>query len=48
MMVVVLLFSEAFLLIDCVDVADVRQIFYSVNSLSDLFKNFAADIILKY
>jgi hypothetical protein len=35
-------------LIDCVDVADVRQTFYNANSLSNLFTNVAGDTILKY
>jgi hypothetical protein len=34
-------------LIDCVDVADVRQTFYNVNSLSNLFTNVAGDTILQ-
>ena len=32
--------------IDCVDVIDVRQPFYIVHTLSDLFTNVADDIIL--
>jgi hypothetical protein len=35
-------------LIDCVDVADVRQTLYNVNNLYDLFTNVAADTILKF
>ena len=30
-------------LIDCVDVTDVRQTFYNVNNISDLFTNVAGD-----
>ena len=32
----------------CVDVADVRQTFYNVNTLSDLFTNVACDTIFKF
>jgi hypothetical protein len=35
-------------LIDCVDVADVRQTFYNVNNLYDLFINVAGDTIVKF
>jgi hypothetical protein len=35
-------------LIDCVDVADVRQTFYNANSLSNLFTNIAGDTILQF
>jgi kelch-like protein 2/3 len=35
-------------LIDCVDVADVQQTFYNVNSLSNLFTNVAGDTILQF
>jgi hypothetical protein len=41
-------FSLKHVLIDCVDVADVRQTFYNVNGLSNLFTNVAGDTILKY
>jgi hypothetical protein len=41
-------YSLKHVLIDCVDVADVRQTFYNVNSLSNLFTNVAGDTILKY
>ena len=34
-------------LIDCMDVADVRQTFYNANSLSNLFTNVAGDTILQ-
>ena len=34
-------------LIDCVDVADVRQTFYNANSLSNLFTNVAGDTIFQ-
>jgi hypothetical protein len=34
-------------LVDCVDVADVRQNFYNVNIYYDLFTNVAGDTILK-
>jgi hypothetical protein len=37
-----------FALIDCVDVADVRQTFYNANSLSNLFTNVAGDTILQF
>jgi hypothetical protein len=36
------------LIIDCVDVADVRQTFYNANSLSNLFTNVAGDTILQF
>ena len=35
-------------LIDCVDVADVRQTFYNANSLSNLFTNVTGDTILQF
>jgi hypothetical protein len=35
-------------MIDCVDDADVRQNFYHVNVLYDLFTNVAGDIIFKF
>ena len=41
-------FSLKHVLKDCVDVADVRQSFYNVNSLYDLFTNIADDTIVKY
>jgi hypothetical protein len=34
-------------IIDCVDVADVRQTFYNVHNLTDLFTNVAGDTIKK-
>jgi len=34
--------------IDCVDFADVRQTFYNVNSLFNLFTNVAGDTILEF
>jgi hypothetical protein len=37
-----------YVLIDCVDVADVRQTFYNANSLSNLFTNIAGDTILQF
>ena len=40
-------FSLRHVLIDCVDVAAVRQTFYNVNNLYDLFTNVAGDTILK-
>jgi len=40
-------YSIIHVLIDCVDVADVRQTFYNVNNLYDLFTNVAGDTILK-
>ena len=43
-----LLFSLKHVLIDCVDVADVRQTFYNANSLSNLFTNVAGDTILQF
>ena len=36
------------LFIDCVDVADVRQTFYNVNNLSNIFTNVAGDTIFKF
>jgi hypothetical protein len=41
-------YSLKHVLIDCVDVADVRQTLYNVNNLYDLFTNVAADTILKF
>ena len=41
-------FSLRHVLIDCVDVADVRQTFYNVNSLYNLFTNVAGDTFLKF
>jgi hypothetical protein len=41
-------FSLKYVLIDCVDVADVRQTFYNANSLSNLFTNVAGDTILQF
>ena len=35
-------------LIDCVDVADVRQTFYNANSLSNLFTNVTGNTILQF
>ena len=36
------------ILIDCVDVADVSQTFYNINTLSDLFTNVEGNTILNY
>jgi hypothetical protein len=36
------------LLLDCVDVSDIRQNFYNVNSIFDLFTNVAGGTILKF
>ena len=41
-------FSLKHVLIDCVDVADVRQTFYNANSLSNSFTNVAGDTILQF
>jgi hypothetical protein len=41
-------FSLKHVLIDYVDVADVRQTFYNANSLSNLFTNVAGDTILQF
>jgi hypothetical protein len=41
-------YSIKHVLIDCVDDADVRQNFYHVNVLYDLFTNVAGDIIFKF
>ena len=41
-------YSLKHVLIDSVGVADVRQTFYNVNNLYDLFTNFANDTILKF
>ena len=38
--------SLKYILIGCVDVADIRQTFY--NTISDLFTNVAGDTILKF
>jgi hypothetical protein len=35
-------------LIDCVNVADVRQTFYNVNNVYDLFTNVAGDTSFKF
>ena len=42
------IFSLKHVLIDCVNVADVRKTFYNANSLSDLFTNVAGDTILQF
>jgi hypothetical protein len=34
------------MLIDCVDVTDIRQTFYIVNFISDIFTNVAGDTIV--
>ena len=39
------LFTKTFMLIDCVDVTDIRQTFYNVNFISDIFTNVAGDTI---
>jgi hypothetical protein len=41
-------FSLRQVLIDCVDVVDVRQTFYNVNNLYDLSINVGGDTILKF
>jgi hypothetical protein len=41
-------YSLKHVLIDCVDVANVRQTFYKVNNLYDLFTNVASDTILNF
>jgi len=41
-------YSIKHVLIDCVDVADVRQNFYNVNNLYDLFTNVASDTIFLF
>jgi hypothetical protein len=41
-------YSLKHVLLDCVDVSDVRQNFYSVNNVCDLFTNIAGDTILKF
>ena len=41
-------YSLKHVLLDCVDVSDVRQNFYNVNNLCDLFINVAGDTILKF
>ena len=41
-------YSLRHVLIDCIDVVDVRQTFYNVNSLYNLFTNVAGDTILKF
>ena len=40
-------YSMKQVIIDCVDVADVRQTFYNVHNLTDLFTNVAGDTIKK-
>ena len=34
-------------LIDCIDVADIRQRYYTISSIDDLFNNVAGNIIVK-
>ena len=41
-------YSIKHVLIYCLDVADVRQNFYNVSNLYDLFTNVAGDTILKF
>jgi hypothetical protein len=41
-------FSLKHVLIDCVNVADLRQTFYNTNSLSNLFTNVAGHTILQF
>jgi len=41
-------YSIKHVLIDCVDVADIRQNFYNVNNVYDLFANVAGDTILNF
>ena len=41
-------FSLNHVMIECVDVADVRQTFYNANSLSNLFTNVAGSTILQF
>ena len=41
-------YSLKHVLIDCVDVDGVRQIFYNVNNLSDLFTNAAGNTMLTF
>jgi hypothetical protein len=41
-------YSIKHVLIDCINVADVRQTFYNVNNLYDLFTYVAGDKILKF
>jgi len=41
-------YSLKHILTDCVDVADVRQTFYNVNDLYNLFTNVAGDTMLKF
>ena len=41
-------FSLSDVLVDCVDVTNVRQTFYNVNNLYDLLTNVAGDTILKF
>ena len=38
--------SQRHILIDCIDVADIRQSLYSISAMSDLFTNVAGDTIL--
>jgi hypothetical protein len=40
-------YSIKHVLIDCIYVADVRQNFYNVNNVYDLFTNIAGETILK-
>ena len=45
---VILIFLLNHDMIECVDVADVRQTFYNANSLSNLFTNVAGSTILQF
>ena len=41
-------FSLKHILVDCVDFADIRQMFYTVDSMSNLFDNVAGDVVISY
>jgi hypothetical protein len=41
-------YSLRHILVDFVDVSDIRQTFYNVNTLSDLFTNVEGDTIFKF
>ena len=41
-------YSLKHVLLDCVDVSDIRQTFYNVHSIFDLFTNVAVHTILKF
>jgi len=41
-------YSLIHILIDCVDVADIRQAFFNDNTIYDLFTNVTGDTVLEF